>query len=147
MTDSTQYKYVTQDSDGWIKGFDKLPELHNGQWLGNCELISKLDDNSSYTPLLVDLSTHDYEIVGGKLIAIEKETTFNGSDMQYQDKKGEWHNCTAKAYRIKPKTKTICYRTYLDKENVLRVTRDDNMSDILTFNEWVGEWQEHNVTY
>ena len=143
MTDSTQYKYVTQDSDGWVKGWKEKPnELLVGSWLGKWETISSVHYNSKnvFTPLLIDLSTHDYDIVGGKLIAIQD--TFQGSELQYQTNNGEWHNCGAKAYRIKPKTKLIRYRTYLTVDGEIEVTYSEAAKRLEVFKEWAGEWQE-----
>lgn len=149
MTDSIQYKYVTQDSDGWIKGWKEKPtELLVGSWLGCWKTIlpAHYTNKNVFTPLLVDLSTHDYDIVEGKLIAIEKtQDTFKGSEMQYQDNSGEWHNCTAKAYRIKPKTKTIRYRNYLTIDGEIDVTYSEAITKMDFFKDWAGEWQKHIV--
>lgn len=71
----------------------------------------------------------------------------DGAEIQWKDC-DKWIDCYPKwlnghEYRIKPKTKTIRFRNYLDRFfGTVKVVRSGVPSDLGT---WLGDWQEFEV--
>ena len=74
-----------------------------------------------------------------------------GAEIQYQKANGSW-DCVfenyptwsdCEIYRIKPKTKTVRFRSYLDRYfGIVKVVRSGVPSDLGT---WLGDWQEVEI--
>lgn len=65
--------------------------------------------------------------------------------LQYKTQQGDWRDVIdGYEYRIKPKTKTIRFRNYLNKSG-LAICVSDDISDKSYFKKWLGDWQEVEV--
>ena len=68
-----------------------------------------------------------------------------GRDLQFRNIYGEWVDCESiYEYRIKPKTKIVRFRNYLDYECNIQVALRD-ISESCKFAQWIGDWQEIEV--
>lgn len=74
----------------------------------------------------------------------------DGAEIQYEAASGDWFSSSCPnwdeptQYRIKPKTKTVRFRNYLDIHNKLKVSLDEAPYPVV--NKWLGDWQEIEVT-
>ena len=87
------------------------------------------------------------DIFYGDKIIVEKipEQEQPKLKLQYKTQQGDWCNVNdGKEYRIKPKTKTIRFRNYLNKSG-LAICVSDDISDKSYFKKWLGDWQEFEV--
>ena len=55
----------------------------------------------------------------------------------------EWDDC--EEYRIKPKTKTVRFRNYLDKNGTVQVLLRDRFVQDDNMKKWAGDWQEAEI--
>lgn len=145
-----EYKWIAQDSDGRIDMYEIKPIYIkcNGWWdsddgarLFVGHEIQIQDAQNS----LINLETHDYKIEDGTLMKVEKEKIFKGSELQYKSDDGNWYDCGHTEYRIKPKTKTVRFRNYIDGEGRVCSWGSDNFNDPVFFTRWIGDWQEVEV--
>ena len=61
--------------------------------------------------------------------------------LQYKTQQGYWRDVIdGYEYRIKPKTKTIRFRNYLNKSG-LAICVSNDISDKSYFKKWLGDWQ------
>jgi len=145
-----EYKWIAQDKNGLIvKYYDTEPTIGerdvgfiNGyKWT----LYKEGKPNSNWRESLINLKTHDYKIEDGILMQVEKEQIIKGSELQYKDCYGEWQDCHLEEYRIKPQTKTVRFRNYIDGEGRVCSWGSDNFNDPVFFTRWLGDWQEVEV--
>ena len=180
-----EYKWISQDSDGFIKAFRTMkPKLReNGNWEcgeasdWDCKQCSK---HGNFAPIKINISKHDYKIEDGLLIKLDKHTEAvkhalknafkenpnrhkhadlmiayaNDKSLQIQYMHAmskTWMDAAddqlwdvSFEYRIKPKTKTVRFRNYLNKSGQVKAINRD--LPVAYFDKWIGDWQEVEVT-
>ena len=76
-----RYKWVCQDSDGFIKGFPNnkplKSEMFPGNWISTNADWECIQEGTGVEiePLKINLETHDYKIEDGILMKVEKGDT------------------------------------------------------------------------
>lgn len=73
----------------------------------------------------------------------------DGAEIQYYNRHDKWDNIDTPSwdkenkYRIKPKTKTVRFRNYLNENGGVRAWSSYGIPDM--FVKWLGDWQEVEV--
>lgn len=142
-----EYRWIAQDKDGEIYMYQREPEPLTVSWFVNgWKKISRGRYNKKWQLSLINLETHDYKIEGGILMEVEKEKIFKGSELQFKCNNGEWCDCgSLMEYRIKPKTKVVRFRNYLDFAGNVNATEDAERCRSKFFVKWIGTWQEVEI--
>jgi len=78
MSDKIKWNWIAQDKDGSICKYSILPELRNRGWYAEDNEFTPIEIGFSYEvngwkESLINLETHDYKIVDGILIKMDKE--------------------------------------------------------------------------
>ena len=87
------------------------------------------------------------DIFYGDKIIVEKipEQEQPKLKLQYKTQQGYWRDVIdGYEYSIKPKTKTIRFRNYLNKSG-LAICVSNDISDKSYFKKWLGDWQEVEI--
>lgn len=153
--------WIAQDKDGSIYTYEGKPEPRSYGFYHDT-VIDQIQDGDglrdNWQSSLINLETHDYKIEDGILIKVDKNKRHKHADLIHAwaegavvqfwmgrvwcDVEPSWEK--DREYRIKPKTKTIRFRNYLAYKDEVYVSFDD--SDINGFVQWIGDWQEVEVT-
>jgi len=80
MSNETKWKWIAQDKDGYIYKYDSKPNAWSAVFMPQggeqCELVQKeIEGLTKYDwkESLINLETHDYKIVDGILIKVDKQ--------------------------------------------------------------------------
>jgi len=78
MSKKTKWKWIAQDKDGAICKYSILPDLRKKGWYAEENEFTIIemgfaDEVNGWKESLINLETHDYEIVDGILIRVDKE--------------------------------------------------------------------------
>lgn len=160
-----QAKWIAQDRDGRICKFMDKPYINATQNYrfvtsnGNCGVLQESlcgKKTKGWKQSLINLETHDYKIEDGILMRVEKtnhkrhkhadliHAWAEGVEIEYRNANGDWEDANPgwfenREYRIKPAKKTIRFRNYLYKGQVMVAYKDADNT------EWIGDWQEVEV--
>jgi len=167
-----EYKYATQDADGFIKAFRTIKPRLDEQDDWECGDTSDWDAKQcsqigEFTPIRINLSKHDYKIEDGLLIKVEKTNPnrhkhadlmiayANDKSLQIQYLhvlSNTWMDAgnhqlwdVSFEYRIKPKTKTVRFRNYLTVHGQPCTTLIKDTEEMVFFKKWIGDWQEVEI--
>ena len=90
--------------------------------------------------VLYTIPVHTNRIIVEKIPEQEQQKL----KLQYKTQQGDWRDVIdGYEYRIKPKTKIIRFRSYLDRYfGTVKVARSGVPSDL---GEWLGDWQEVEI--
>ncbi len=75
----------------------------------------------------------------------------DGAEIQWKGcDSDKWIDCYPKwlngtEYRIKPKTKTVRFRNYIDSTDNVAVTYTGSTETYNHFKKWLGDWQELEI--
>lgn len=75
----------------------------------------------------------------------QEQQTQEGLKLQYKTQQGDWRDVNdGYEYRIKPKTRIVRFRNYIDRNNLnIKVAiKNTNPPD---FNKWLGDWQNVEI--
>jgi hypothetical protein len=77
MSNKTKWKWIAQDKDGSIGKYSILPDLRSRGWYAEENEFALIDMGFSYEvngwkESLINLETHDYKIINGVLIKVDK---------------------------------------------------------------------------
>lgn len=90
----------------------------------------------------VGCNTVDYPIV--EKIPEQEQQTQEGLKLQYKTQQGDWRDVNdGYEYRIKPKTKIVRFRNYLNKAGIVKTWDKNHTPDL--FVKWLGDWQEVEI--
>ena len=78
MSNKTKWKFIAQDKDGAICKYSILPDLRRRGWYAEENEFTTInmgfaDEVNGWKESLINLETHDYKIVDGILIRVDKE--------------------------------------------------------------------------
>ena len=91
--------------------------------------------------VLYTIHVHTNRIIVEKIPEQEQQKL----KLQYKTQQGDWRDVIdGYEYRIKPKTKTIRFRNYLNKSG-LAICVSNDISDKSYFKKWLGDWQEVEI--
>lgn len=90
MSDKIKWNWIAQDKDGSIGKYSTLPDLRSMGWYAEvCELVQKeIEGLTKYDwkDSLINLETHDYKIIDGILIKVDKQDKQQDSTETIADK-------------------------------------------------------------
>lgn len=167
--------WIAQDEDGSIYTYAGKPEPRITGFYHDTVIDRIQRSCDKWKSSLINLETHDYKIEDGILMKVEKvifehdnpditkshnrhkhadliHAWADGAEIQVKLDNSTWGDCigndpawsTGSEYRIKPKTKTVRFRNYIDAEGEVCVTTCEDKP--FYFREWIGDWQEVEVT-
>lgn len=88
-------------------------------------------------------NTCDYPIVE-KIPEQERPTPQPELKLQYKTQQGDWRDVNdGYEYRIKPKTKIVRFRNYLNKAGRVKTWDKNHTPDL--FVKWLGDWQNVEI--
>ena len=103
MSNKTKWKWIAQDADGRTFFYDEEPLIKmpfgfmpNGQ----LKLVAKGKPNQNFRETLINLETHDYKIVDGILIRVDKEDNKSQAVKHAHYKRNVKHLDYIDVYRI-----------------------------------------------
>ena len=144
-----EYKWIAQDKYGCIAKYIDKPRIDGCEFFEfPIEVIQKTTfiTVKGWENSLINLSTHDYKIEDGILMQVEKEQKiFKGSELQYRSDDGSWYDCGHAEYRLKPKTKIVRFRNFLNIDGNARITTKESTENEAFFYKWIGDWQKVEV--
>ena len=78
MSNKTKWKWIAQDKDGAICKYSTLPDLRQKGWYAEENEFTIIEmgfvkEINGWKESLINLETHDYKIVDGVLIKVDKE--------------------------------------------------------------------------
>jgi len=105
MSNKTKWNWIAQDKDGSIGKYSILPDLRNRGWYAEENEFALIDMGFSYEvngweESLINLETHDYKIVDGILIRVDKEGNKSQAVKHAHYKKDVKHLDYIDVYRI-----------------------------------------------
>ena len=91
MSNKTKWKWIAQDKDGSIGKYSILPDLRSRGWYAEENEFALIDmgfyyEVNGWKESLINPETHDYKIVDGILIRVDKEDKQQDSTETIADK-------------------------------------------------------------